>query len=173
MHKHIFGRRFKRDTNERKALFRSLLSELVMHERIKTTEEKAKAIKADADRLITKAKKQDRIHVYAQLRPLVTTDAVQKLLFDIAPRFADRAGGYTRIVKLNRRFNDDARMVFIEWTESKKGDDLPVKGNDTTARLQATNDITTPQSQPEKTKKPVKPTKPAQKATKKPKEEKA
>src|SRR5665213_2934587 len=119
MRKHIYGRRLKRDVNERKALFKNLLSELVMHERIKTTVQKAKAIKADADKLITKAKYADRLHATMLLSPLVTSDAVSKLLNDLGPRFIAREGGYTRITKLGRRFNDDAQTAFIEWTEIK------------------------------------------------------
>jgi len=117
MIKHVFGRKLKRDSNERNALFKSLLTELVMHERIQSTEEKIKAIKADADKLVTKAKYEDRLHAYTLLQPLVSSDAVNKLLNEIAPRFADRQGGYTRVIKINRRFNDNARMAMIEWTE--------------------------------------------------------
>ena len=119
MRKHVFGRKLKRDVHERNALFKSLLSELVLHERIQSTEEKIKAIKADADKLITKAKYEDRLHAYALLQPMVSAPAVTKLLNEIAPRFVNRQGGYTRVIKINRRFNDNARMAMIEWTETK------------------------------------------------------
>ncbi len=119
MRKNVFGRQFKRDVNERKALFKSLLSELVLHERIETTLEKARAIKSDADKLITKAKYDDKLHARILLQPLVSSTAVMKLIDDLGPRFADRQGGYTRIIKLGRRFNDNAQTAFIEWTESK------------------------------------------------------
>ncbi len=118
MRKNVFGRQFKRDINERKALFKSLLSELVLHERIETTLEKARAIKSDADKLISKAKYDDKLHARILLQPLVTSEAVLKLLNDLGPRFSDRQGGYTRIVKLGRRFNDNAQTAFIEWTEN-------------------------------------------------------
>ena len=116
MRKNVFGRQFKRDTNERKALFKGLLSALVLNERIKTTEQKAKAIKADADKLITKAKK-GGLHAYKLVEPELTHAAVKKLLNDIAPRFTNRQGGYTRIIRTNKRIADNATMVFMEWTE--------------------------------------------------------
>lgn len=117
MRKHVFGRQFKRDANERKALFKNLLTSLVLEERIKTTEAKAKAIKAAADKLVTKAKKGET--AYKLLHPDVNQKAVVKLIEDIAPRFAKRQGGYTRVVKLSkRRVADNADMALIEWTES-------------------------------------------------------
>ena len=115
MKKHVFGRQLKRDANERKALFKNLLTSLVLEERIKTTEAKAKAIKGAADKLVTKAKK---ANAYKNLHPDVNTDAVNKLIEDIAPRFAKREGGYTRILRIGkRRVADNAPMVYIEWTE--------------------------------------------------------
>jgi large subunit ribosomal protein L17 len=117
MKKQVFGRKFKRDANERKALFKNLLTSLVLKERIKTTEAKAKAIKGAADKLVTKAKKEG-VNVYKSLHPDVNQDAVVKLIEDIAPRFAKRKGGYTRILKIGkRRVADNAEMVYLEWTE--------------------------------------------------------
>ncbi len=120
MKKNVFGRQFKRDTNERKALFKNLLTSLVMHERIRTTEAKAKAIKSEADKLVTKAKKGGN-NAYRNLEPNINHDAVVKMIEDIAPRFAGRPGGYTRIIKIGkRRVADNAEMVLMEWTETKK-----------------------------------------------------
>lgn len=116
MRKKIFGRRFKRDINQRKALFRSLMRELVLQERIKTTEAKAKSIKSEIERHVTKAKnlgEDARVH----LQKTFQQDVVDKLITDIAPRFSDRPGGYTRIVKLGHRVKDDAAMVYIEFVE--------------------------------------------------------
>jgi large subunit ribosomal protein L17 len=113
MKKQVFGRQFKRDANERKALFKNLLTSLVMEERITTTEAKAKAIKAAADKLITKAKKGEA--AFAALAPDVRYDAVAKLVKTIAPRFVDRQGGYTRIIKVGRRVADNAPQVVMEW----------------------------------------------------------
>jgi len=117
MKKSVFGRKFKRDANERKALFKNLLTSLVLKERIKTTEAKAKAIRSAADKLVTKAKK-GGINVYKSLHPDINQEAVVKLIDDIAPRFTKRIGGYTRIIKIGkRRVADNAEMVYLEWTE--------------------------------------------------------
>jgi large subunit ribosomal protein L17 len=116
MKKHVFGRHFKRDANERKALFKNLLTSLVIEERITTTEAKAKAIKAAADKLITKAKKGGPDALRA-LSPDVRYDAVTKLVNTLAPRFADRQGGYTRIIKVGHRIADNAPQVVMEWVD--------------------------------------------------------
>lgn len=120
MRKHYFGRQLSRDVNERKALFKGLLNSLVLHESIRTTHAKAKSIKGDADKLITKAKvrgEQSRQYIQA----IVSQEAVTKLISDLAPRFSNRNGGYTRIIKLGKRLGDNAPMVIIEWV------DQPVK----------------------------------------------
>lgn len=117
MRKQVFGRHFKRDTNERKALFKSLSSALVMHERIETTEEKAKAIKGSIEKMVTKAKKRDEVMAVRLLSGDLSAPAVKKMIASIAPRFSTRDGGYTRIIKKGNRFNDNASMVFIEWVE--------------------------------------------------------
>jgi large subunit ribosomal protein L17 len=116
MRKKVFGKQLKRDKNERKALFKGLLSSLVLEENIKTTEQKAKAIKADADKLVTKAKKESLL-AKRLLEKKINPKAVKKMLSEIAPRFKNRQGGYTRMVRLGRRFGDDATMVLLEWTE--------------------------------------------------------
>jgi large subunit ribosomal protein L17 len=117
MNKNVFGRQFKRDTNERKSLFKGLMTSLVMHERIQTTEEKAKAIRGSIEKLVTKAKKKG-VNATPQLLPYLNEDAVKRMISDIAPRFANRPGGYTRIVKVGRRFGDDASVVIMEWVEN-------------------------------------------------------
>jgi large subunit ribosomal protein L17 len=114
MKKHVFGRQLKRDANERKALFKNLLTSLVIEERITTTEAKAKAIKAAADKLVTKAKKGGP-DAFRNLAPDVRYDAVVKLIETIAPRFKDRQGGYTRIIKVGHRIADNAPQVVMEW----------------------------------------------------------
>jgi len=119
MKKNIFGRKFSRDTNERKALFKSLISSLVINDRIKTTEAKAKAIKADADKIITKVKK-DGEGVRRLLAGVLNPEAMDRLINDVAPRFKNRNGGYTRIIRIGRRFGDNAMEVLIEWTEQSK-----------------------------------------------------
>lgn len=119
MRKKVFGRQFKRDTDERKGLFKSLINAVVLQERIETTEEKAKAIKGDLEKLVTKVKKYgekaDRF-----LMPYLTPDAVKKMVSDIAPRFVNRSGGYTRIIKVGNRFGDRAKMAILEWVEKSE-----------------------------------------------------
>lgn len=118
MRKNVFGRQFSRDRNERKALFKGLLSALVMNGRIETTLEKAKAIRPSADRLITKARRESLLARRLLEQDLIPV-AVEKLMNEIAPRFSKRSGGYTRIIKLGRRFSDKASTAFIEWVEGE------------------------------------------------------
>ena len=122
MRKQYFGRQLKRDANERKALFKNLLTSLVLEERITTTEAKAKAIKAAADKLVTKAKKNNPMD---RLVLDVRHEAAAKLINAIAPRFADRNGGYTRIIRAGRRVADNAPQVIMEWVV--KGEKTVVK----------------------------------------------
>lgn len=102
--------------NERKALFKGLLSSLVLHGSIKTTEQKAKSIKGEADKLITKVKKQGQ-NAKRSLAISLTEEAIKKLIKDIAPLFSNRNGGYTRVIRLGRRVTDSAPMAVIEWVE--------------------------------------------------------
>lgn len=118
MRKNVFGRRLKRDTNERKALFKGLLSSLVLQERIKTTQEKAKSIKGQADKLISMALKGEII-ANSYLQRYLIPNAIKKLVRQIAPRFKKRGGGYTRIIKLGNRQTDSASMVLMEWVKGE------------------------------------------------------
>lgn len=119
MRKNVFGRQLKRDSNERKALFKGLISSLILHERIKTTEEKAKSIKSLADKIVTKAKKGEE-KARQLLQGQLSKKVLDKLIFKIAPRFETRQGGYTRIIKIGRRFSDNASVVILEWTEQNE-----------------------------------------------------
>lgn len=119
MKKKVFGRQFKRDTNERKALFKGLMESLVIHESIQTTEEKAKAIKGQVEKLITLSKKRGN-EAKRFLQAYLTADATEKVIKDLSPRFIKRSGGYTRIIKMGKRFSDDAKMAVIEWVEKKE-----------------------------------------------------
>ena len=118
MRKNVFGRKFKRDINERKALFKSLISSLILDGKIKTTLEKGKAIKGDIDKIVNKAKKEKSEANYL-LQPILSVDAVRKLIKDIIPRVSDRDSGYTKLTHLGRRFYDNAPMVLIEWAGNK------------------------------------------------------
>lgn len=116
MRKNVFGRQFSRDTNQRKALFKSLISSLILDESIKTTLEKAKAIKGEVDKIINKAKRGDDTLKVQLLQHHLGIDAMNKVIKDVALRFKDRSSGYTRLIKLGRRFSDNAAMVLMEWT---------------------------------------------------------
>src|SRR5579872_6318732 len=119
MRKQVFGRKLKRDANERTDLFKGLMIDLVMRESIQTTEEKAKAIKSKIEKLITKAKiKGDKAETL--LQPYLSVAAYRKVITDLAKRFEKRAGGYTRIIKLGQRFGDNAHMVIIELVDKTK-----------------------------------------------------
>jgi large subunit ribosomal protein L17 len=121
MRKNVFGRKFKRDHNERKALFKSLASELVLHDSIKTTEAKAKAVKPLVERLVTKARV-GGLHAERQLRAHLVEPAVRRMIDEVAPRFVGRNGGYTRIIKMPNRLNDNARVAILEWVVQKAND---------------------------------------------------
>jgi large subunit ribosomal protein L17 len=107
--------KLSRDSAHRKSLLMNLSKEIIEHERIKTTEAKAKAVKPEIEKLITLAKQGD-LHARRQALSTLAQDkfAVYKLFEEVAPRYADRPGGYTRILKLGPRKSDATEMVFIE-----------------------------------------------------------
>lgn len=124
MRHQLAGKRLSRSKDERAALRRILIAQLIEHERIETTQAKALAVRGQAERLITMAKRGikegDAKMVHARrlaAARLSNSKAVIKLFDDIAPRYADRLGGYTRIVKLGPRMGDNAEMVLIELIE--------------------------------------------------------
>jgi large subunit ribosomal protein L17 len=107
--------KLSRDAAHRKALFSNLCRQVIDHERIQTTEAKAKAVKPELERLITLAKRGD-MHARRQAMAQLGQDkfVVYKLFEEIAPRYAERSGGYTRILKLGPRRTDASEMVFLE-----------------------------------------------------------
>jgi len=107
--------KLSRDSAHRKALLMNLSKELIEHERIKTTEAKAKAVKPEIEKLITLAKN-DTLHARRQALSTLAQDkfAVHKLFVEVAPRYAERPGGYTRILKIGQRQGDATEMVFLE-----------------------------------------------------------
>jgi large subunit ribosomal protein L17 len=110
-------KRFGRTTNQRKALFRNLLESLLIHERIETTVAKAKELRSLADRMVTLGKRGDLHAKRLALAMLPNRKAVAKLFSEIAPRFADRNGGYTRVIRTRRRLKDQAEMAVIEFID--------------------------------------------------------
>jgi len=109
-------------TQHRWALFRNLLVALFRHERITTTEAKAKAVRGAAEHMITLAKRES-LHARRQVLTMVPDAEVVGTLFDtIAARFSDRNGGYTRIIKTGRRPGDNAPLVILELVDRVDGD---------------------------------------------------
>lgn len=104
-----------REKGQRVALIRSLAESLVLHEKIVTTKAKAKALKMYVEPLVTKARKNRPIDRELINKSLYTGKAVRKLIEEIAPRYKDRSGGYTRTVKLGLRANDKGEKVHIEF----------------------------------------------------------
>ena len=107
--------KLSRDSAHRKALLRNLSRELIEHERIKTSQAKAKAVNPEVEKLITLAKG-GSLHARRQALSTLGQDRflVHKLFEEIGPRYAERPGGYTRIVKLGPRRSDATEMVFLE-----------------------------------------------------------
>jgi large subunit ribosomal protein L17 len=111
------GKKLGRDSAHRKALYSNLAGALIEHGRIKTTEAKAKAVKPFAEQMITLGKRGDLHARRLALAELRSQDVVHQLFADVAPRFVDRPGGYTRIVKLGPRYGDAAEMVYLEFVD--------------------------------------------------------
>ncbi len=111
------GKKLGRDSAHRKALYSNLTGALIEHGRIKTTVAKAKAVKPLAEQMITLGKRGDLHARRLALAELRSQDVVHVLFADVAPRFADRPGGYTRIVKLGPRQGDAAEMVYLELVD--------------------------------------------------------
>ena len=108
-------KKFGRSTEHRKMLLKSLVTNLILAESIKTTLPKAKEARKDADKIVTIAKKGDLAARRLASSLLLDPKAVQKLFAKIAPAMADRKGGYTRIVKLGARRGDAAEMCLLQW----------------------------------------------------------
>lgn len=124
MRHQVAGYKLNRGKDQRSALRRTLIKQLFEHNRIKTTAAKAKAIRGDAERLITLAKNcanaSDIEKVNARRLAAASLDdasIVKKLFDDVAPRFGNRSGGYTRLIKLGPRAGDSAEMVVLELVE--------------------------------------------------------
>jgi large subunit ribosomal protein L17 len=113
------GRQLGRKTKHRWALFRSLVTSLLDHERIETTEAKAKEIRGFTERMITLGKQGDLPARRRALGFLRSKGVVSKLFDDVAARFRDRPGGYTRLIKTRRRVGDTAALVAIELVTKK------------------------------------------------------
>jgi large subunit ribosomal protein L17 len=113
----VAGRKLSRPTDHRVALYKNLIGELFRHEKIVTTEAKAKEIRGQAEKLITLGKRGD-LHARRLVQSrLFDQTLIDKLFHNIAPRYVDRPGGYTRIIKMGPRHGDAAPMAMIQLVE--------------------------------------------------------
>ena len=123
------GRKLNRTSSHRSALMSNLASSLVIHKQITTTQPKAKELRSFAERLITYAKK-DSVHgrrlILRKIKGNLNKKVANILIHDIAPNYKDRNGGYTRIIKLDIRKNDNAKMCIIEFVDLKIDNDTIV-----------------------------------------------
>ena len=135
------GRKLNRTASHRKALFSNLAASLVIHKKIRTTDAKGKELRTYIERLVTYAKRGD-VHSRRLIQKRITgkrsKEIANILIHDIAPAYADRHGGYTRLIKLNNRKNDNAPVSLIEFidlapdvTESKDSEVVEEKKGDT------------------------------------------
>jgi len=135
------GRKLNRTASHRKALFSNLAASLVIHKKIRTTDAKGKELRTYIERLVTYAKRGD-VHARRLIQKRITgkrgKEIANILIHDIAPAYADRHGGYTRLIKLNNRKNDNAPVSLIEFidlapdvTESKDSEVVEEKKGDT------------------------------------------
>ena len=117
MRHNIAGRRLSRDSSHRQAMYRNLVTDLLKHEKIITTEAKAREVRGMAEKMITLGKKSG-LHSYRQALSFIMDKKVaEKVFAELAPRYSERHGGYTRIVKLEPRLGDGAPMVQLELVE--------------------------------------------------------
>ena len=117
MRHHRSGKKLGRDSAHRKALYANLTASLIEHGRIRTTETKAKAVRPIVEKMITLGR-DGSIHARRQaLAYLRTQEVVHKLFSEVAPRFRERPGGYTRVVKLGPRQGDAAPMAYLELVD--------------------------------------------------------
>ena len=125
MRHRVFGKKLSRTKSQRKALFKSLIVSLILRERIKTTEAKAKAVRGLVEKIITKAKN-NGLHAQRQIASVVhDKKALNKLITEIAPRFKNRSGGFTRILKLGKRRGDQAMIVELSLVEGGEAKSSP------------------------------------------------
>ena len=136
MRHRMSGRKLNRTSSHRKAMFANMAVALLKHEQIKTTLPKAKELKPIVDKLITLGKR-DTLHAKRRVFAILRDEATTAKLFDtLAPRYAERHGGYTRVLKAGFRYGDSAPMAVIELVER----DVDAKGQDSGSRPDAFDD---------------------------------
>ncbi len=139
MRHNVYGRHLGRDKNERTALFKNLISSLILSEQIKTTEAKAKAIKGLVDKIINKAKKSKEKTSVSEF--VINKEAQKKLFSDLTSRFKDRSSGYTTMVKLGRRQGDNSMQVVLSFVEGVKKEVSKQKTDDSKERTKGDKSV--------------------------------
>ena len=120
MRHNISGRKLNRTSSHRKAMFSNMVNALIKHEQITTTLPKAKELRPIIEKMVTLSRKND-LHARRQaISKLQDNDMVKKLFDVLGPRYAERAGGYTRIIKAGFRYGDSAPMAVIEFVDRDK-----------------------------------------------------
>lgn len=114
MNHRVKGRKFKRTHSQRKALLKHLAEAFILQDRIETTTAKAKELSGFVEKLVTCAKRGD-LSAAKAVHDTLAPDAAKRLLLEVAPKYAERNGGYTRIVKIGERKGDAAQMAIIEF----------------------------------------------------------
>jgi large subunit ribosomal protein L17 len=120
MYHRISGRKLGMKTDIREAMLKNMVTSLILHERIMTTVTRAKELRKVADHMITLGKKGNLAAVRQAAVTVKTKEALGKLFKDLGPRFAERNGGYTRIIRSSNRKGDNAPMVIMEWVDQAK-----------------------------------------------------
>lgn len=118
MRHNVYGRHLGRTKNERTALFKNLIQSLFLHDQIKTTEAKAKAIKGLVDKIINQAKKSKNRDLISEF--VIKKEAAEKLYSDLSSRFKGRTSGYTKMIRLGRRQGDNSMQVVLSLVEEVK-----------------------------------------------------
>lgn len=153
------GRRLGMGTSHRLAMLRNMVTSLIEHEKIQTTDTRAKELRRIADKMVTLGKRGDLHSLRLAMRTIRRKDVAKKLFEEVAPRFKDIHGGYTRIIKIGRRHGDNAPLSIIELSvmkkEEKKEQKKTAKKKDTADKKQAAPEKkkTTPEKKTVKTEK--------------------
>ena len=120
MRHNISGRKLNRTSSHRKAMFSNMVNALIKHEQITTTLPKAKELRPIIEKMVTLSRKNDLHSRRQAISKLQDNDMVKKLFDVLGPRYAERAGGYTRIIKAGFRYGDSAPMAVIEFVDRDK-----------------------------------------------------
>ena len=117
-------RKLNRTSSHRRAMLRNLVTSLIEHGRVTTTVARAKELRSVADRMVTLGKRGDLAARRRALSYVRTRDGVHKLFAEIAPGFATRGGGYTRVLKVGRRHGDNAPMAYVELVDRPRAEEV-------------------------------------------------